>query len=300
MKMRLCRKIVPIFAALLLIGALIVPAPAMAADYGPTVPLGTTESFAVLAGSTVTNTGPTTIIGDVGLFPGTAITGKASIVLTGTYHQTDAVAQGAKDDLVTAYNNAAGRPGPTLIATELGGKTLYPGVYYSASGTFQITGTLTLDAQGNDENVFIFLTDSTLVTASQSVVRVINGARFCRIFWKVGSSATLGTYSLFRGHIFALASITATTGAWIQGQLLAQTGAVTLDSNTIINGECTNTTPPYVPPTFPPTSPTSLPPTGDNTTGMTTPGFLIISAGVALILAGVFLYVIRNSRKKPR
>ncbi|MHB8128984.1 MAG: ice-binding family protein [Mobilitalea sp.] len=119
-----------------------------------------------------------------------------------------------------------------------GGTTLTPGVYDSSDGTFQITGTLTLDAQGDPEGVFIFKTASTLITASDSNINLTNSARFCRTFWKVGSSATLGTNSRFVGHIFAMESITANNGATIQGQLLARTGAVTLDNNIITNGIC--------------------------------------------------------------
>lgn len=208
----------------------------------PPVDLGTTESFAVLAGSTITNTGPTTINGDaggnVGLYPGTAFPGQASVTLSGEVHLADAVAQVAKDDLVSAYNDAAGRTPATTIPTELGGQTLTPGVYDSAAGTFQITGTLTLDAQGDPNAVFVFQTASTLITASNSTVSLLNGARYCRIFWKVGSSATLGTGSHFVGHLFALTSIAAQTGATVQGQLLARNGAVTLDTNTITNGLC--------------------------------------------------------------
>lgn len=211
----------------------------------PTVNLGTTSKFAVLAGSTITNTGITTINGsvggDVGLFPGTSFTGRSSVTLSGAVHLNDDVAKLAKDDLVTAYNDAAGRKPVTRIPTELGGTTLTPGIYDSASGTFQITGTLTLDAQGDPEGVFVFKTESTLITASDSKVNLINSARFCRTFWKIGSSATLGTNSDFVGHIFALTSITANTGANIQGQLLARNGAVTLDTNTITNGVCTTT-----------------------------------------------------------
>ncbi len=221
---------------LALVFVLVMPATSMAAQ--PPVDLGTTSSFAVLAGSTITNTGPTTINGDVGLHPGTAFTGQASVTVNGAVHLTDAVALQAKNDLVIAYDDAAGRTPVTQIATELGGTTLTPGVYSSASGTFQITGTLTLDAQGDPNGVFIFQTSTTLVTASDSNVNLINSARFCRIFWKVGSSATLGTNSHFVGHIFALASITANTAATVQGQLLARNGAVTLDTNTITNGFC--------------------------------------------------------------
>jgi hypothetical protein len=225
---------------LFLLVMMIVPTMSLAAQ--PTVNLGTTSSFAVLAGSTITNTGPTTINGDaggdVGLSPGTAFTGRADVTLSGAVHLADAVAIQAKSDLVTAYNDAVGRTPVTRISTELGGTTLTPGTYDSADGTFQITGTLTLDAQGDPDGVFIFKTDSTLITASDSRINLINSARYCRIFWKVGSSATLGTNSHFVGHIFALISITANNGAAVQGQLLARNGAVTLDTNTITNGIC--------------------------------------------------------------
>src|SRR5660397_148078 len=240
--MRTLRKMrpVPLLLPLLLTIMLVVPAAAMAAQ--PPVDLGTTSSFAVLAGSTITNTGPTTINGDaggdVGLYPGTSFTGQSSVTLTGTVHLADDVAQVAKDDLVAAYNDAAGRTPVSRISTELGGSTLLPGVYDSASGTFQITGTLTLDAQGDPNAVFVFKTASTLVTASNSNVNLLNGARYCRVFWQVGSSATLGVNSHFVGHIFAFTSITANKGATVQGQLLARNGAVTLDTNTITNGLC--------------------------------------------------------------
>src|SRR5450759_4320882 len=151
---------VPLLQALLLLAMMAVPAMSMAAQ--PTVNLGTTASFAVLAGTTITNTGPTTINGDVGLHPGTAFTGRASVTLSGAVHLADAVALQAKNDLVTAYNDAAGRTPVTTIATELGGRTLTPGVYDSESGTFGITGTLTLDAQGDPNAVFIFQTASGL------------------------------------------------------------------------------------------------------------------------------------------
>jgi len=208
----------------------------------PTVNLGSTEDYAVLAGSTITIIGATTINGSVGgnigLYPGTSITGLETLTISGTVHQTDAAAQAAKDDLVIAYNDAMGRTPVETIASELGGMTLTPGVYDSSDGKFSITGTLTLDAQGDPEGVFIFKTASTLITASASNVNLINSARFCRTFWGVGSSATLGSNSNFVGHILASQSITTKTGATIQGQLLAQIGAVTLDTSTITNGIC--------------------------------------------------------------
>jgi len=230
----------PLLLTLILIVMMSAPTTSMAAQ--PTVNLGTTSKYAVLAGSAITNTGTTTINGsvggDIGLYPGTAFDGKASVVVSGTVNVANDIARVAKDDLVVAYDDAAGRLPVKTIPTELGGTTLYPGVYESASGTFEITGTLTLDAKGDPEGVFVFKTASTLVTAENSNVNLINSARFCRTFWKVGTSATLGTNSHFVGHIFALTSITATTGATIQGQLLARNGAVTLDNNTITNGIC--------------------------------------------------------------
>lgn len=237
-------QLIALLLTLLLSVMMAIPTLSMAAQ--PTVNLGTTSGFAVLAGSTITNTGTTTINGstggDVGLSPGTVFTGQASVSVSGAVHLADAVALKAKDDLVTAYNDADGRTPVTRIPTELGGTTLKPGTYDSADGTFQITGTLTLDAQGDPDGVFIFKTASSLITASDSRVNLINSARFCRVFWKVGSSATLGTNSYFVGHIFALSSITANTGATVQGQLLARNGSVTLDNNTITNGICATTT----------------------------------------------------------
>lgn len=211
----------------------------------PTVDLGTTAGFAVLAGRTITNTGTTTINGsvggNVGLYPGSDFTGQTSVIVEGQIHVADDVARLAKEDLVLAYDDAAGRIPVTRIATELGGTTLIPGTYDSADGTFQITGTLTLDAQGDPDGIFVFKTGSTLITMSGSNINIINGARFCRTFWQVGSSATLGTNSHFVGHIFALQSIDAKTGATVQGQLMARNGAVTLDNNTITNGICETT-----------------------------------------------------------
>jgi len=207
-----------------------------------TVNLGKSSSFAVLAYSTITNTGPTTISGtaggNIGLFPGTSYTGDTSVTLSGSVHLTDTLASSAKDALTKAYINAAGRTPATVIPAELGGTTLIPGVYTSLDGSFQITGTLTLDAQGDDNGIFIFQTESTLKTATDSNVQLIGAAENCHIFWQVGSSATLEANSNFVGHVLAMISITAKTGAKIQGQLLARTGAVTLDTNTITNDVC--------------------------------------------------------------
>jgi hypothetical protein len=201
------------------------------------VPLGTADSFAVLAGAGVTNTGPTTLNGDLGTFPTTTITGSASLTITGTNHNGDSVTQQAKTDLVTAYNNAAGQGPTSPIVADLGGQTLVPGVYNSAS-SIGLTGALTLNAGGNPNAVFVFQAGSTLTTASGSSVVLTNGAQACNVFWQVGSSATLGTGSAFRGTIMALTSITLTTGATVEGRVLARNGAVTLDTNTITRPGC--------------------------------------------------------------
>ena len=199
----------------------------------PTISLGTAANFAVLAGATVTNTGPSTINGDLGLSPGTAVTGFPPGQLIGTRHAADNAASQAKIDLGTAYDDAAGRPSTATVPVELGGTTKTPGVYDSPAGTFGITGTLTLDAQGDPDAVFIFKAASTLITASGSGVNLINGAQSANVFWQVGSSATLGTYSTLRGTVMALASITVTTGVTVDGRTLARTAAVTLDTDTV-------------------------------------------------------------------
>lgn len=246
-------RFISLIVSLLLVTMMVVPNMNMAESIAkqPTVDLGTTSTFAVLAGQTITNTGVTTISGivggDVGLCPGSSITGADNLVVTGgAIHINDTVAIEAKTDLIKAYDDAAGRIPVTRIATELGGKTLYPGVYDSKDGFFEITGTLTLDAQGDPDGVFVFKTVSTLITAPGSTIELENEARFCRIFWKVGSSATLGTSSHFVGHIFAMTSISAENGATVEGQLLARDGSVTLDNNTITNGYCEDTSSPTI------------------------------------------------------
>jgi hypothetical protein len=204
------------------------------------VGLGTADSFAVLAGQGITNANATTIVGDVGTFPNPAETGFDTVTLTGTNHLGDAVTQQAKDDIVTAYNQAAGAGPPTSVSVELGGTTLKPGVYNGA--TLEITGTLTLDTEGNPDAVFIFQTGSTLITAADSAVIVLNGGTACNVFWKVPSSATLGTNSHLIGTVLASTAITATSGATIEGRLLAQTASVTLDHNTITTSTCAAST----------------------------------------------------------
>jgi Ice-binding-like/Putative Ig domain len=202
------------------------------AQLAPT--LGSSGTFGALAGSTVTNTGPTTVAGDLGVSPGAAITGFPPGTLSGgTIHAADAVAAQAQADVTTAYNALAGQTCDTdLTGMDLGGLTLTAGVYCFSTSA-QLTGTLTLDAQGNPAAVFIFQIGTALTTASNSVVVVINGGSDCNAFWQVGSSATLGTGTHMVGNVLALASITLNTGASLSGRALARNGAVTMDSNAL-------------------------------------------------------------------
>jgi type VI secretion system secreted protein VgrG len=257
--------------ALAVVGALVaIGSDATAAPVA--VGLGTASSFAVLAGTGVTNTGPTTITGDIGAFPTATITGLTSITVSGTNHAGDSVTQGAKTDLTTAYVTAAGEGPTTAIAADLVGRTLKPGVYNSASAV-GLSGVLTLDAAGDPNAVWVFQAGSTLITASGSKVVMLNGAQSCHVYWQVGSSATLGTNSTFTGTILALTDISVQTGATVDGRVLARNGAVTLDSNTITRSACSSaTTAPSATATSTPTPQVTATPsgpvgTGDNSTG---------------------------------
>jgi hypothetical protein len=190
---------------------------------------GASGSFGILAGSGITNTGTSTVNGDVGTFPTTTETGFGTLTIIGTNHGGDTVTQAAKNALTIRYTAAAALTPTATIATDLNGQTLTPGVYNSLSGTFMNTGTVTLNGSGN----YTFQMATTLVTASSSNVLLTGGAQAANITWQVGSSATLGTSSHLEGTILALTSITATTSATINGSLLAQNGAVTLDTNTV-------------------------------------------------------------------
>ena len=196
------------------------------------VNLGAARSFAVLAGTTITNTGATTITGDVGLHPGSSAPGFTTVTLHGAKHLGDAVALKAKNALVTAYNDAAGAKPVTNVPTELGGTTVGPGVY--ASDTLGLSGTLTLDGDG----LYVFQAGSTLITAPGGKVTLINGASACNVYWQVGSSATLDTSTSFKGTIMALTSITLNNGATLEGRALARNGAVTMDHNSINSSSC--------------------------------------------------------------
>jgi len=202
-------------------------------------PLGTAQSFAVLGGQTVTNTGPSIITGNLGVSPGSAVTGfPPGIVAGGTTHAADAVALQAQNDTTTAYNSLASQACTSdLTNQDLGGKTLVPGVYCFSSSA-QLTGALTLNAGGDSHAVWVFKTVSTLTTASDSSVLLTNGGQPCNVFWQVGSSAVLGTTTSFVGSILALTSIALDTGANVSGRVLARNGAVTLDSNTVSAAAC--------------------------------------------------------------
>jgi len=201
------------------------------------VNLNTASTFTVLAGSTVTNTGPTIVNGNVGLSPGSAVTGFPPGTTGGTIHIADGVASLAQATLTAGYIDAAGRTGGTSVAGDLVGQTLTTGVYTSTSSLAN-SGALTLDAQGDSAAVFIFQIASTLTTGSGSQIVLANGAKACNVFWQVGSSATLGTNSVFKGNIMALTSITITTGVNLEGRALARNGAVTLDSDVITGCTC--------------------------------------------------------------
>jgi ice-binding like protein len=201
---------------------------------GPAVVLfGTTSTFGVL-GNTVTNTGGTAVTGDVGASPGATVSGFPPGTATGTIYLGGAIAAQAQTDLTAAYNDAAGRTtGAITVSGDLTGLTLTPGLYKSTS-SLGVTGALTLNALGNANAVFIIQMASTLTTGSGSQIILTGGAQAKNIIWQVGSSATLGTNSVFKGTIMALTSITMNTGAHLDGRALASGGAVTLDTNVIV------------------------------------------------------------------
>jgi hypothetical protein len=176
------------------------------------------------------------MFGDLGLSPGSSVTGAPHVL--GQTHVDDAVAIGAKNALTTGYNDAASRPSNGSAGTDLAGQTFLPGVRTASSSLLLSSGSVTLDAQGDPNAVFIFQIGSTLITGSSTTVLLVNGAQACNVFWQVGSSATLGTGTRFVGTVMASATITANTAATIHGRLLSQTGAVNLDTNTITTSNC--------------------------------------------------------------
>lgn len=276
-------------ALLPLLAIFINPASSNAA--GPTINQGTTTSFGVLAATTITNTGPTTISGtaggNIGLAPGSAFTGSTTVTASGAQHIADAVATTAQTDLVTAFNDISA-PTPTLLASpELASQVLIPGTYSTTAGTFANSGALTLDAKGDANAVFIFQAATTLITSTGSTMTLVNGAQACNVYWKVGSSATLGTNSTFVGHIYALTTITANSGATIQGQLLARTGAVNLNANTITNPACATPTPtPTVSATPTPVATPTPTVTGGKLPKTGSPWFNLLAIAAGLVVLG--------------
>lgn len=200
---------------------------------GP-VNLGTASTYGVLGASAVTNTGPSVVNGDLGLSPGTSITGFGGApngTVNGTTHQTDAAAAQAQRDTTTAYDVAASLSPTQTGLTELNGLSLSPGVY--SGGALQLANNGALTLAGSADSVWVFQAASTLTIGSASRITITGGASSCNVFWQVGSSATIGTGAQFQGTVLAQQSVTATTGATVVGRLLARTGAVTLDTNTI-------------------------------------------------------------------
>ena len=230
-------------AAAFLVGIVALIAAGAVSAAPPSVGLGTATSFGVLGGQGVTNTGPTVVNGDLGSCPNPAITGFPPGTVNGTIHANDAVACSAQADTTTAYNDAAGRAATTTYPgpTDLGGATLVAGVYKSPT-SFGLTGNLTLDGQNDPDSVWIFQAGSTVITAVNSSMTLINGAQACNVFWQVGSSATVEVGSSFVGTVLALTSIAAKTNAQIDGRLLARNGSVTLDSNVIRPASCATPT----------------------------------------------------------
>ncbi|MEO8761648.1 MAG: ice-binding family protein, partial [Bacteroidia bacterium] len=199
------------------------------------VSLAGSAGLAILAGSSITNTGATIITGDIGLSPGTSIGGFPPGILNGTQHINDAIANQAKLDLTSAYNDAAGRTCTDIVTLSgnIGGLTLTPGLYKSTSSLAVSSGDVTFDAKGNANAVFIIQIASTLTTTSGRKVILSGGALASNIFWQVGSSATFGTTSVFKGTVMAMQAITFDTGATLDGRAWARTGAVVLAGNTI-------------------------------------------------------------------
>jgi hypothetical protein len=269
----------------LLVGAAFSPM----ASAAQTVQLGTATPFAVLAGTGVTDVPTSSITGDVGLSPaaGTNYAGLTQAEVTGSIYSTDgtgpagnvddpALLTTAKNDLTTAYVAAAGQPPTSTFNAgdnQLGGQTLTAGVYafgHAATANITAASPLVLNGQGDPNSVFVFQASSDLVTASNSVVQLVNGAQACNVFWQVGSSATLNSSSTFVGTIMALTSATLDSGATVQGRVLARNGAVSLDANTITTPPACTAAASTTPTTIPATTATTVPGgTGGNGVGST-------------------------------
>lgn len=244
------------------------PAAAQAAP----VDLATAGPFVVLGGTTVTNTGPSVLNGNLGVSPGTELKGfEPPAVVKGVRHATDEVAAQAQLDLTNAYNVAAGQPvlpQNDLSDTDLGERKLAPGIYrYNAAAL--LTGALTLDAEGDPNAQFIFKIGSQLTTESASSVLLVNGASPCNVYWQVGSSADIGTTTAFQGNLMALTSISLKAGATVLGRMLARNGQVSLIDNVLTRPLCE--TGPTTPPDETPGGPGTVSPSEPGTTGLAAP-----------------------------
>ncbi|HSK50370.1 MAG TPA: ice-binding family protein [Solirubrobacterales bacterium] len=248
-------------AGIVCAAALALAAPA--AVHAAPVNLATAGPFVVLGGTAVTNVGPSVLNGDLGVSPGTSLTGFGfpDGVVNGVTHATDGVAAQAQSDLTAAYGVAAGQevlPVNDLTGSNLGNRKLAPGAYrYSSSAL--LTGALTLDAEGDPNAQFVFLIGSELKTESASSVVLVNGASPCNVYWQVGSSADIGTTTAFQGTVMALTSISLKNGATVLGRMLARNGQVSLDNNVLTRPSCASGT----------TTPTTP---GSTTPGSTGPG----------------------------
>jgi hypothetical protein len=278
--------------------AVLAPAPALAAD---PIDLGTAADFSVLAFSTVTNAGPTTVEQDIGLSPGSSVTGFPPGTVEGDVHINDAATAQARLDLAEAYNDLTSTPAE-LIPGNLSGMTLTPGAYGAATSLF-LNGELILDAEGNDQSVFILRAGSTLTMTANSSVTFINGASPCNVFWQTGTSATLGSNTTFGGSILAQITITVNAGASVDGRLLSLNGAVTMDNNAITEPIC-----PAAPSPPPPLPPPAGPPGDDQPTLPVTGGGrdgggavpMLTAAGGALVLLGGLLVALHHRRRVNR
>ena len=291
-------------AAAPIAGLALLVAAATSAQAATAVDLGTADSFVVLAGEGVTNTGPTTLSGDLGTFPNPSVTGAADITFaSGTNYADGGPTPEAKFHLGAAYDNAAGQ-GPTIpIVAGLDGLTLVPGVYNSGSQELlSVGGVLTLNAEGDANAVWVFQAGSNLIAQSGSAVNLINGAQACNVFWQVGSQATIGTGADFIGTIMALTSITVQTGATVEGRVLARNGTVTMDTNVITRPVCEARPTPTTSPTPATPQVTAVPTgavaTGDGSTsqGITTGKYLLL--GVLVVTAAGAMGAVAGMRRK--
>lgn len=232
---------------------------------GTCTTFGDASNFAVLGSSTVTNTHYSVINGDLGLYPGTSVTGFPPGVVNGTNHITDGAAAAAKISAQAVYDCLLALPNPTRLLADIGGTTVTAGIYDFASSV-GVTGTLTLDGEGDPNAIFVFQIPSTFIPATYAVIQVTNSAQPCNVYWLVGSSATLSVGSTTVGNIIAVASVTLNTHAILTGRAFALTAAVTMDTNTITRCEC-SVNPCYM---YTTTTTTVAPTTTTTTTGAAT------------------------------